>query len=109
MIPMTLAHNGDHWATHFVCESTGWHVIYMHLSKDQLNNLINQFIAWVKTQFSVRLKRIFSDHKPTLRGEYIRTMQTDGTEIYYSTQYINKQKGLIKRARQTVIEMAQSM
>jgi hypothetical protein len=109
MIPMTLAHNGDRWATHFVCESTGWHVIYTHPSKDQLNDLINKFIAWVMTQFSVRPKRMFSDREPTLGGEYIRTMQTDGTEIYHSTRYIDEQKGLIERAGRTVIEMARSM
>ncbi|KAG2000757.1 hypothetical protein GB937_010867, partial [Aspergillus fischeri] len=58
LIPLHIAHNGDRWVTHFVCESTGWHVVYTHPDKDQLNGLIKQFIQWVKTQFGLKPKKI---------------------------------------------------
>lgn len=109
LIPLPIAHNGDRWVTHFVCELTGWHVIYTHPDKDQLNDLIKQFIQWVETQFSVRPKKIFSDREPTLGNEYIRTMRSKGTKIYHSTRYIDEQKGLIKHSGKTIIKMARSM
>lgn len=90
LIPLPIAHNGDRWVTHFVCESTGWHVIYTHPDKDQLNGLIKQFIQWVETQFGLKPKKMFSDREPTLGNEYIRTMKSKGTEIYHSTQYIDE-------------------
>lgn len=109
MIQMSIAHNGDRWATHFVCESTGWHVIYTHPGKDQLNDLIKQFVKWVKTQFGVKPRKMFSDREQTLGNEYIDTMRRKGTEIYHSTRYIDEQKGFIERAGRTIIEMARSM
>lgn len=109
VIGLTPAHNGDCWITHFVCESTGWHKIYTHLSKTQLNDLIKQFITWVQTQFGIRLKKLFSDNKRSLGNMYINEMDFKGIEIFHSAPYINEQKGFIEHAGRTLIKMARSM
>ncbi|KAF7174442.1 hypothetical protein CNMCM5623_007239 [Aspergillus felis] len=109
LIQLPTAHNGDRWITHFVCEATGWHIIYTHPDKDQLNDLIKQFIEWVQTQFGVKPKRMFSDRERTLGKEYIRDMMQKGIDIFHSTRYIDEQKGFVERAGRTIIEMARSM
>lgn len=49
---------------------------------------------------------MFLDHEPTLRNKYIRTMRSKDTKIYYLTQYINKQKGLIECSGKIIIKIA---
>ncbi|KAF7180240.1 hypothetical protein CNMCM7691_009407 [Aspergillus felis] len=71
LIQLPIAHNGDRWITHFVCEATGWHVIYTHPGKDQLNDLIKQFIQWVETQFGVKPKKMFSDLEENGKKKWI--------------------------------------
>jgi hypothetical protein len=63
-----------------------------------LNKLIKQFIAWVQTQFSIKLQKLFSDNEQTLGNAYIHEMDSGGMEILHSALYINMQKGFIEQA-----------
>src|SRR5437764_411781 len=49
LIPITRGYNGDKWVSHFYCTKIANHFVYTHPRKGQATDIIQEFLAMVRT------------------------------------------------------------
>ena len=109
LIQVTPAYNNHCWVLHFLDDFSRMNFVYTLATKSELTNAVKQFMAYVKRQYNVQVRRMHCNGERSLGNNFVQWVADEGIDFQTSAPYTPTQNGAAERSGGVIMVKAHAI